>query len=68
MGITYSDAKNPKWANAENTMIIMEVNFNHLPEEWVDFCAVAAGDYDHTHELYARAINGDFGPIADFEE
>lgn len=68
MNITYTEARNPRWGNAEQTVIILEVNFDHLPEEWVEFGAIASGDYDHTHQLFASAVNGDFGPIAEFEE
>ena len=66
MQITYTAARNPKWVDAENTMIELEVNFSHLPEEWVPFAAVASGDYPHTHKLYAAAVAGDFGTIAEY--
>ena len=64
MSITYSAARNPVWVNAEQTMIDLEVDFDHLDEDWVSFTAVASGDLPHTHDLYARAVAGDFGTIA----
>lgn len=64
--VTYQDARNPRWANAEQTVIELEVDFDHLPG-WSPFGAVATGDYAHTHEIYARAVAGDFGPIADYD-
>ena len=66
INLTYSAARNPRWANPEQTQIEIEVNFDHEPEEWVDFITVAAGDYPHTHEIHARAVAGDFGPVAAF--
>ena len=66
MTITYTAARNPQWADSDQTMIVMEVNFDHLTEEWVPFAAVASGDYPHTHALYAAAVAGDFGVIANY--
>ena len=67
MNIVYTEARNANWANSDQTAINIEVNFAHLPEQWVWFSAVASGDYPHTHEIYARAVAGDFGPIADYD-
>tara|TARA_A100001391_G_scaffold181879_1_gene148092 strand:+ start:1138 stop:1347 length:210 start_codon:yes stop_codon:yes gene_type:complete len=67
MSITYTAARNPKWSNSEKTVIDIEVNFDHMPETWVDFTAVASGDLPHTHEIYAKAVAGDFGSIADYD-
>ena len=66
MNITYTQVKNPAWANPEHTLINCEVNFDHLGEEFVHFAAVASGDYPHTHEIYARCVAGDFGAIAEY--
>lgn len=67
MNIQYTVVRHPRWANPENTMIDCEVNFTHLPEEWVGFAAVAEGDYPHTHRIFAECVNGDYGPIAPYE-
>jgi len=67
MSITYTAARNPKWSNSEKTVIDIEVNFDHMPETWVHFTAVASGDLPHTHDIYARAVAGDFGSIADYD-
>lgn len=67
-GITYSGVRNPKWLNAAQTMLYCEVNFGHVDfEEWSPFAAVESGDYDHTHQIWAECVAGDYGPIADFE-
>lgn len=67
MNVTYTDIKNPTWANAEHTFINCEVNFDHLPEEYVPFTAVASGDIEHTHQIFAECVAGQWGPIAEYE-
>ena len=62
----YSDVRSPRWANAENTLIECEVNFDHVPEEWSPFGAVASGDRPHTHEIFADCVAGKYGPIAPY--
>jgi hypothetical protein len=62
----YTTVKTPKWSNAANTQIQCEVDFNDLAEEFVSFTAVAFGDYPHTHEIFARCVAGEFGPVAGY--
>lgn len=63
--ITYSAARNPRWHNEEQTEIILEVEFDHLPNDpWVETLCMATGDLPHIHKLYAEATNGDYGTIA----
>lgn len=62
----YTEVKNPRWANEEHTVINCEVNFTGVPEEFVPFSAVAQGDYPHTHEIYARCLAEEFGPVAEY--
>lgn len=62
----YTTVINPVWANAEHTVIVCNVDFDALSEETVPFAAVASGDYPHTHEIFARCVAGEFGPIAEY--
>lgn len=62
----YTTVTNPVWANAEHTVIVCDVDFDDLSEETVPFAAVASGDYPHTHEIFARCVAGEFGPIAEY--
>lgn len=62
----YTEVKNCKWANAEHTMLDCEVNFSILKEEFVPFTAVAEGDTEHAHNIFARAIAGEFGDIEEY--
>jgi len=66
MSIKLVEAKNPVWGNAENTSVVVECNFEHLPEEFVPFRAIANDVEKHGKEIFACAIAGDFGPIAPY--
>ena len=64
VGITYSDVRNPRWANSEQTLIVCEVNFDHInSEEYSSFAARLEDIYTHTIEIYNRCVAGDFGTI-----
>ena len=67
MNIQYTAVRNPRWMNPEHTVLDCEVNFDHIPEEWVGFGAVAEGDYPHTHRIFAECVAGTYGPIAPYE-
>jgi hypothetical protein len=60
----FKTIKNPKWVNFEQTMLDCEVDFDDLIEEFVTFTAVSSGDLPHTHEIFARCVAGEFGPVA----
>ena len=64
----YTDVKNPKWANAEHTAIDCEVDFDDLKEEYVPFTAVASGDYEHSHQIFAECVEGKWGDIEEYVE
>jgi len=66
MNITYIDVKNPQWDDPEHTTLVCDVNFEHLPEEYVSFVARASGDYPHTHQIFAECVEGKWGPIAEY--
>lgn len=64
----YTQVKNPQWANAEHTAINCEVDFDDLREELVPFSAVASGDYEHSHQIFAECVAGNYGAIAEYVE
>ena len=64
--MNYTDVKNPQWANAEHTAINCEVDFDDLREEYVPFTAVASGDYEHSHQIFAECVAGNDGEIAEY--
>lgn len=62
----YTKVLNPQWANAEHTAINCDVDFDDLNEELVPFTAVASGDYEHSHQIFAECIAGQYGQIAEY--
>lgn len=63
---SYTTVSNPRYFRYDNSIILMEVNFDHLPEESVEFIANPNDVEPHGVELYNRAVAGDFGPVAAF--
>jgi hypothetical protein len=64
----YTQVLNPIWANAEHTAINCDVDFDDLREELVPFTAVASGDYEHSHQIFAECVAGTYGPISEYVE
>lgn len=64
----YTKVLNPTWANAEHTALNCDVDFDDLREEYVPFTAVASGDYDHSHQIFAECVAGNYGAIAEYIE
>ena len=62
----YTQVLNPQWANAEHIAINCSVDFDDLREELVPFTAVASGDYEHSHQIFAECVAGKYGEIAEY--
>lgn len=62
----YTTVRNLQWANIEHTQLNCEVNFNHLPEEFVTFTASSTDTEDYSREIFNRGINGEFGSITEY--
>tara|TARA_B100000925_G_scaffold230850_1_gene179407 strand:+ start:229 stop:645 length:417 start_codon:yes stop_codon:yes gene_type:complete len=61
-------ARNPKWANAEHSMIDLEVDFSPLDEEWLPYTASPTDtEVEHSRYLYTQALNGAYGNIEDWD-
>ncbi len=56
-------AKDPKWANAEQTMIDLTIKWDGMAEE-LPFTASPADSEAHGRAIYDAALAGNFGPIA----
>jgi len=63
---TVNSARNPKWTNHAKSSIELEVDFDELDEDYVDFCAHPDDIVSWGPDLYKRAIAGEFGSIAEF--
>lgn len=64
---TINSARNPRWANLAKTSIDLEVDFDELDEEYVEFNAHPDDICSWGSELFNRAVAGEFGEIAEFE-
>lgn len=58
----YTTVATPKWANPEHTAIECNVFFDKLGA--LPFTATASDVEAHGKDIFARAVAGDFGPIA----
>jgi hypothetical protein len=58
-------AKDPKWANAEQTLIDLTIKWDAINEE-LPFTASPNDSEAHGRAIYAAALAGDFGPIAEY--
>jgi hypothetical protein len=61
---TINSAQNPKWADASNTMIDLEVDFDELDELYVPFTAQLSDPEEWGRTLFENAVNGDYGEVA----
>lgn len=69
MSLTIKSARNPRWANPEQTLINLSVTFvelDHLTGE-IPFTASPADTETHGTEVFRRASSGDFGEVAPYE-
>lgn len=63
--LTIEYAKDPVWANEENTAINLIVKFVEIPEE-LPFTASPDDPMPYGVELYNNALAGDYGTIAPY--
>lgn len=58
------EIKNPQWANAERTLIDVEIQ--HPVFGWIPFTASPEDVEAHGRELFAMLAAGEGGPVADY--
>jgi hypothetical protein len=59
-------ALNPMWANRSKTLIMLTVRFDHIQMD-LPFTANQNDVEQHGRDIFARAVNGEFGEIAPFQ-
>ena len=64
MSITIVNAKNPRRVEWDRTAIVLDVLFSHQAEA-IPFAARADDLEPHGQELFARAIQGEYGDIVE---
>lgn len=57
---------NPRWVNAEHTMIDCEITTSQLGEEVLPFTASPNDVEAHGRAIFADIVAGKYGPIAEF--
>jgi predicted metal-binding protein len=57
--------KNPVWANAEHTMIDLTIKWVEIDEE-LPFTASPDDTEDHGRAIFAAAVAGEYGAVAEF--
>jgi hypothetical protein len=63
----YSAVRNCKWATEDHSSIECEVMFDDITsEEWSPFGANPNDHYEHGREIFAKAVSGEFGEIAEY--
>lgn len=62
----YVQVKNPKWANAENTLIDCEVDFSHLKDEFVPFTADPTDVMEYSQTIFEECVAGQYGEIGEY--
>ena len=69
-GATLIGARNPVWANAENTLILLDCKFSHYAslgmtenDGYYEFLANPNDTEEHGRQIYAAAVNGDYGTV-----
>lgn len=63
--LTIESATNPIYGNAEGTNITLQVKFAEF-NEVMPFAATSYDPMPYGVELFARALNGEFGEIAPY--
>jgi hypothetical protein len=63
--MNYSEVTAPLWANEESTAIDCMVTFDHIGQP-VPFTASINDVAEHGREIFARAVAGEFGTVADY--
>lgn len=61
--MTYSQVKNPVWANVEHTLINCQVDFDALDDDFVPFTASPNDSTSYGSEIFAACVAGTYGPI-----
>jgi len=67
---TLVGAKNPVWANEEQTLIQLDCKFSHYSsigitenDGYLSFLADPNDTEEHGRQIYANAVNGDYGTV-----
>lgn len=65
---SFTHIRNPRWLNAEHTVLDCEVNFDHLDDEYVFYgCYSNMPDHEITgKKIFSEVTSGMWGPIEEY--
>jgi len=63
-----TSVSNPRWVNAEQTMIDCEITTSQFGDEVLPFTASPNDSEAHGRAIFADLVAGKYGPIADYVE
>ena len=66
MQATLTSLSNPRWANAEQSMIDCEITTSQFGDEVMPFTASATDVEAQGRAIFADIVAGKYGPIAEF--
>jgi hypothetical protein len=66
MQATLTSLANPRWANAEQTIINCEITTSQFGDEALPFTASPTDCEAHGRAIFADIVAGKYGPIAGF--
>lgn len=66
MQTSLTSLSNPRWADAEQTMIDCEITTSQFGDEVLPFTASANDVEAHGRAIFADIVDGKYGPIAEF--
>lgn len=66
MKFNIKSVTNPRWANRSKTLIDCDVIFEELGSEVLPFTASPNDNEEHGREIFAKAVNGDYGTVSEF--
>lgn len=66
MQATLTSLRNPRWANAEQTMIDCEITTSQFGDEVLPFTASVNDVEAHGRGIFADIVAGKYGQIADY--
>lgn len=61
-----ASVSNPRWANAEHTMIDCEITTSQFGDEVLPFAASPNDVEAHGRAIFADLVAGKYGPIAEY--
>jgi len=61
-----TSAQNPKYATPDNKIIELQVTFAEFGDAILPFGASEDDCHEHGRVLHAKALAGEFGPIAEY--